>query len=81
MFAAPATQIGEMQPGHTNFHPILAHFPPGANHTIGSGSGGRSSEGGLPFFSAYTTSHASSGKPHYAGVTASIGWSGFWAAT
>ena len=80
VFSPPAALISKPQPGHTNFHPVLARFPSGAEYTMGSGSGGRSSEGGLPFFSAYTTTE-SAGKPAYAGVTASVGWSGFWAAT
>ena len=76
VFSAPATQIGKTQPGHTNFHPILAKFPSGAAYTMGSGSGGRSSEGGLPFWSAYTTTAITSpgaGSSYtYAGITASV---------
>ena len=78
VFSTPATQIGKTQPGHTNFHPILAKFPSGAAYTMGSGSGGRSSEGGLPFWSAFTTTATSTMSPvdgssyTYAGITASV---------
>lgn len=75
-FTSPATQIGATLPDHDNFHPILAHFPIGSGYTMGSGEGGRSSEGGLPFFSAYSTDESK-----YDGITVSVGWSGYWSAT
>lgn len=82
-FAPPARLIGDPRAlapgpaiGDIRFGPSVAFFPVNATKALGSGSTGRSSEGGIPFWSAYTTT--SSG---YSGITASVGWSGFWAAS
>ena len=54
-FVAPAVPLGVVPPLNNHFHPRLATFPVGSTHHLGSGTEGRSSEGGLPFWSAYTT--------------------------
>jgi hypothetical protein len=82
-FGPPAEQIGQVPAGANNYHPRLARFPPGARHSVGSGAHGRSSEGGLPFWSAWTTAGAAelaAGAPLFSGLTASVGWSGYWSA-
>jgi hypothetical protein len=79
----PATEIpsGEIGWGD-RFRPLLYIFPSGASHVLGpaGGSTGRSSEVGLPFWSAWTTSNATEG-PSFSGVTVSVGWSGEWRGT
>jgi hypothetical protein len=78
-FAAPASVLGGSgaATGDARFCPTLATFPPGASKTLGST--GRSSDSGVGFWSAYTTT-GSGRSATYSGITASIGWSGFWAA-
>jgi hypothetical protein len=72
--------------GDGRFCPTIATFPAGASRALASS--GRSSDHGVGFWSAYTTTAglgsvaaAAAATRSYAGITASIGWSGFWAAS
>jgi len=64
--------------GDGRFCPTLASFPAGASKALASG--GRSSDSGLGFWSAFITTGSGSGTT-FSGVTASIGWSGYWKAS
>ena len=66
--------------GDGRFCPTLASFPAGASKALASS--GRSSDAGLGFWSAFTTAAGSgAATAMYSGITASIGWSGYWTAS